>query len=383
MTQIVPAKSLEAKIRKTKDLRELKELCDKAEAIRAYVRKAGDGFKKQNQYAEVKIRAERYCGEILASEVEQGGDRKSKSRFDRRTLKDLGVTKYQSHCWQLVAKLPDETFEGHIARVKDANNELTSKSVYKLANEFQKELKEKGKPVPGSESVATPIRIKFINCDFMECIDQFEDVDAIITDPPYSKKHLGLYENLARFAARVLKPGGSLLTMAGVQYLPQVLEIMTPHINYHWSIACHMPGKLLRVWHRKVMCSWKPILWFTNGRYQGNWTMDVTRANVPEKKLHPWQQAEAVFESLIESVTQPGQLILDPFFGSGTVGSVAIKMNRRIVGIDIDPVAIETAEERLGQLAKKIVWPSFCSNPGLEQNEIASGQGATARNELA
>ena len=373
MTQIVPAKSLEAKIRKTKDLGELKKLCDKAEAIRAYVRKAGDGFKKQNEYAEVKIRAERYCGEILATEIEQGGDRKSKSRFAGKTLKDYGIKKYQSHCWQLVAKLPDETFEGHIAKVKDANSELTSKGVYKLANEFQKELKARGKPVPGAESVNTPIRIKFINRDFFECIDQFEDVDAIITDPPYAKQHLGLYEKLARFAAQVLKPGGSLLTMAGVQYLPQVLERMTPHLNYHWTIACHMPGKLISVWHRKVMCSWKPILWFTKGRYEGSWMMDVTRANAPEKKLHHWQQAEAIFENLIENVTQPGQLILDPFFGSGTVGAVAIKMNRRIIGIDIDPVAIETAEERLGQLAKKIVWPSFCSNQGFVPNETTAG----------
>ena len=86
--QLIPAKRLEAQIRASNDIGELKEIHDKAEALRSYVRKAEKGFEKQNQYAEVKIRAERRCGEILAFEIEHGGDRNSKSRFSHRTLKD-------------------------------------------------------------------------------------------------------------------------------------------------------------------------------------------------------------------------------------------------------------------------------------------------------
>jgi hypothetical protein len=216
---------------------ELKDIHDKAEAIRVYVRKAEKSLAKQNQYAEIKIRAERRCGEILASEIQHGGDRKSKSRFDRKTLKDLGISKYQSHCWQVIAQLAEKLFEGHIAKIKCSYKELTSSGVYRFANEYRKALEAEAKPVPGAESIRTPIRIKTITGDFMNCIDRFENVDAIITDPPYSKQYLHLYEDLARFASQVLKPGGSLLTMAGVAYLPQILKMIGQHLNYQWTIS--------------------------------------------------------------------------------------------------------------------------------------------------
>ena len=138
MAQIVPAKNLEAQIRTSNDIGQLKDIKDKAEALRVYVRKAEKGFEKQNEYAEVKIRAERRCGEILATEIQHGGDRKSKSRFNRKTLKDLGINKNQSHRWQTIAQLSEEEFEGHIAKTKDSNKELTSASVYRIANEDRK-----------------------------------------------------------------------------------------------------------------------------------------------------------------------------------------------------------------------------------------------------
>jgi hypothetical protein len=231
MAQILPAKNLEAKIRTSNDIEELKDLHDKAEAIRIYVGKYEKNFTKQNKYAELKIRAERRCGEILATEIQHGGDRKSKSRFERKTLKDLGISKNQSHRWQIIAQFTEEAFEGHIAKIKESYEELTSAGVYRIANEYRRTLEAEVKPVPGAESIKTPINIKIITGDFRDYIDEFKNIDAIITDPPYAKKHLGLYEDLARFAGKVLKPGGSLLTMAIVRYLPEILDLMRPHIG--------------------------------------------------------------------------------------------------------------------------------------------------------
>ena len=47
------------------DLDEIKELRDKVETLRLYVKKADESLKKQNQFAELKIRAEHRCGELL------------------------------------------------------------------------------------------------------------------------------------------------------------------------------------------------------------------------------------------------------------------------------------------------------------------------------
>jgi len=362
MAQIVPVEKLEAKIRTSKDIVELKDIHDKAEAIRVYVQKFEKNFTKQNLYAELKIRAERRCGEILATEIQHGGDRKSKSRFDRKTLKDLGISKNQSHRWQAIAQLTEKAFEVHIAKIKDSNKELTSAGAYRLGMEYRRTLEAEAKPVPGAESIKTPITIRTITGDFMDFIDQFENIDAIITDPPYLKKHLHLYENLARFASHVLKPGGSLLTMAGVAYLPQVLGMMSQHIDYQWTISYHMLGNSLKVWHRKVRCSWKPILWFVKGKYEGNWIKDVLIAGPREKKLHPWQQTEADFAELVKMSTKPGETIIDPLFGSGTLGEAAIQLNRKFVGIEIEQNTMQIAEERLERVAKKIVLPSYYSD---------------------
>ena len=45
--------------------------------------------------------------------------------------------------------------------------------------------------------------------------------------------------------------------------------------------------------------------------------------------------------------TEPGDFVLDPFFGSGTVGSVALEENRQYVGIELNPEYVQMAVERL------------------------------------
>ena len=56
----------------------------------------------------------------------------------------------------------------------------------------------------------------------------------------------------------------------------------------------------------------------------------------------------ALVEPCILSCSRPGDLILDPFLGTGTVGAVAVKCGRRFTGIELKPEYIELAEQRLG-----------------------------------
>jgi modification methylase len=72
-------------------------------------------------------------------------------------------------------------------------------------------------------------------------------------------------------------------------------------------------------------------------------------------KGHPTQKPEALLSRLILASTRPGDLILDPFFGSGTTGAVAKRLGRQFLGIEREPRYAALAETRI---AKVIPTPS-------------------------
>ncbi|MGY9105448.1 MAG: DNA methyltransferase, partial [Alphaproteobacteria bacterium] len=69
-------------------------------------------------------------------------------------------------------------------------------------------------------------------------------------------------------------------------------------------------------------------------------------------KVHPTQKPEALLYRTILAATNPDDVILDPFFGTGTTGVVAKKLGRRCIGIERDPGYIRAATERLTNTPK-------------------------------
>jgi modification methylase len=68
-------------------------------------------------------------------------------------------------------------------------------------------------------------------------------------------------------------------------------------------------------------------------------------------KAHPTQKPESLLYRVLMASSNPGDIILDPFFGTGTTGAVAKKLDRRYIGIERESSYIQIAEDRL----KKIV----------------------------
>ena len=64
-------------------------------------------------------------------------------------------------------------------------------------------------------------------------------------------------------------------------------------------------------------------------------------------KLHPTQKPEALLHRVILSCTAPGDVILDPFFGSGTTGAVAKRLGRRFIGIEREQGYADAALRRI------------------------------------
>jgi 16S rRNA G966 N2-methylase RsmD len=201
-------------------------------------------------------------------------------------------------------------------------------------------------------------RWEVVHGDFRDICQEVGDgtVDVIVADPPYSKESLSLYEPLAQAAARVLKPGGSLLLMCGQYYIPDIFQAITPHLRYHWMLAYLTPGgQAPQIWPRQVNAFWKPVLWFTLGNYDRSWIGDVIHSKGNDKRFHEWGQSESGMSALVEKFTRPGDLILDPFVGGGTTGVVAVPLGRRFLGIDCNIQAVEVARRRIAATAKEVL----------------------------
>ncbi len=67
-------------------------------------------------------------------------------------------------------------------------------------------------------------------------------------------------------------------------------------------------------------------------------------------KLHTTQKPEALLYRVILASTNPGDLILDPFFGTGTTGAVARRLGRRVLGIERDAAYVEAARQRIAAI---------------------------------
>jgi modification methylase len=65
------------------------------------------------------------------------------------------------------------------------------------------------------------------------------------------------------------------------------------------------------------------------------------------RKAHPTQKPEQLLARVLTAATKPGDVVLDPFFGTGTTGAVARKLGRRFIGIERDPGYIAAARARI------------------------------------
>lgn len=68
------------------------------------------------------------------------------------------------------------------------------------------------------------------------------------------------------------------------------------------------------------------------------------------RKAHPTQKPEALLHRVLLATTNPGDTVLDPFFGTGTTGAVAEKLGRKWIGIERDPDYAKAATERIAKV---------------------------------
>ncbi len=89
------------------------------------------------------------------------------------------------------------------------------------------------------------------------------------------------------------------------------------------------------------------------GKYATNlWRIPSLKGSSKEKVGHPSQKPEALIERIVRSSSEKGDLILDPFLGSGTTAVVALKLQRHWLGIENSPEYVALSNNRLNEFTR-------------------------------
>lgn len=246
-----------------------------------------------------------------------------------------------------MASIPEPEFEAFVEETKATKGkELTTSSAVDFSRQIAS--KDRRESLTEAESKAIASSRKSLKDRCLLEVAKMEDfitkdrkIDAIITDPPYPKQFLPLYGTLAKLASEASVP--VVAVMCGQSYLPQILSDMSEHIEYRWTLCYHTPGPATRLWDRRLESNWKPILLFGGKKFLN----DFLTSEAPDKEHHDWGQSISGTLELVKRITDPNDVVCDPFLGGGTTAFSAILSGRKFSGCDIDPACIQQTWKRL------------------------------------
>lgn len=177
--------------------------------------------------------------------------------------------------------------------------------------------------------------------DFRQVLADVQGASLILTDPPYPKDSLHLWAALGEWAATALADDGLLVAYSGQMYLTEVLSLLSQHLTYWWcgAVIHKGSGNLTPLGQpvRKVINKWKPLVMFykPGGCGFSKSFSDLVDGTGPEKEYHNWAQPVAEAAEIIERFTKKGELVVDPFAGSGGFCKAASDLGRKAIGAEI------------------------------------------------
>lgn len=205
--------------------------------------------------------------------------------------------------------------------------------------------------------------------DCLEILPTLPKVDAVITDPPFfmpathyqsrvgwqrtwgdTSVLRGYWEAVCDRVVERLQRTGHFLAFCNHESYPVFYPVMYGRFDYLkalvWDKGHVGLGRVWRNQHELVIAA----RWNTSEfREDGKLRADVLKASASASgdREHPVEKPESLLADLIEPTTQPGQIVLDPFAGSGTTGSAALSRGRKFIGIEIERKYFDIACERL------------------------------------
>lgn len=183
-----------------------------------------------------------------------------------------------------------------------------------------------------------------------------ESVDLIFTDPVYDR--IEDYAWLAETAMRVLKPDRACLVWCSCKKQFDVKLAMEPFLPFVWPLSYTKVAKQFRMTRYKVFAWTTPCLWFQNGnKFLHDWTIDtivdnqtaIVSTDTPPTKTYKWHKNPEAYIRWLLAFTKPGDVVWDPFTGSGSLPVECKRHGRQFIASEIDPSVAEQARRRLAQ----------------------------------
>ncbi len=153
---------------------------------------------------------------------------------------------------------------------------------------------------------------------------------------------------------RVMKKINIYIWCNGKQ-IPMYLDYFVRGKKASFDILIWSKTNATPLFHNKYLSDKEYCLYFRKGAhcqpqsYEKARTVYFQPINVKDKKKykHPTIKPLNIIRNLVEASSEPGQVVLDPFMGSGTTGVACKELGREFIGIELDENYFRIAEERL------------------------------------
>ena len=238
------------------------------------------------------------------------------------------------------------------------------------------------------------VKIKLYNGDCATYLEQIESdtVDLILTDPPYN---LGMFmknrdtnlhkmrdnffgeagwddlvyeewlmsmDNFFKESARISKKGASMIMFMSLIKLETLIQIAEKHGFYYKTTGIwHKTNPMPRNMNLHFVNSTEAWLYFTYKTRTGTFNnegklyhdfIETSLVTKHEKAFgkHPTQKPVKLISHFIKLLSNKGDLIVDPFMGSGTTGVVSKSLGRDFIGIELEKEYFNIATQRIEDL---------------------------------
>lgn len=228
-----------------------------------------------------------------------------------------------------------------------------------------------------------------INCNYIklgDCLELLKEIpdnsiDLIVTDPPYILETDGA----GMFGKKADNYDGQRYVMKNIDFmkngisenvLDELIRVMKKINIYIWCSQKQLPI-FYKYFVEKKKCNWNLLCWHkTNptptcgnkyltdtefclffrekgvkvyGEYATKKTFYVSVKNLEDKKLynHPTIKPLEIIQNLIINSSNEGDIVLDPFLGSGTTAVASKMLNRKYIGFEINKDYFEIAQKRI------------------------------------